>query len=147
MNLFSPTFFFRPTATTPPIFEAAFHVPTNAPVFPLFDAEADTGKFVKGILLHREEVLGKRILGTSGWWSLDRIVREFKEVKPISGNGARAIEVSPETFKETLKAAHMPESTHDDMVQNLQWMNEFGYFNGGDETLSRAVIFSLPLFL
>jgi hypothetical protein len=129
MNLFTQGFFFRPSTEPPRTFTAAFPVSSSAPIFPLFDAEADTGKYVKGILLHRDELLGKRIHNASGWWSLDEIMKKFEEMKPIAGKGAKAIEVPAEAFKDTLRAAHMPEMALHDMVQNLECMTEFGYFN------------------
>lgn len=147
MSLFTPGFFFRRTASLPPRLVAAFPVPTHLPIFPLFSASTDTGKYVKGILLHPSKALGQRIFGSAGWWSLDQILAEFKETLPIVGEGAEAQQVSIPHFKEVLRSVGMPEPVWEDMTQNLLWMEEFGYFNGASEDLSREVSFALYFVL
>lgn len=140
MSLFRPGFFFRRTASLPPRLVAAFPVPTHRPIFPLFSASTDTGKYVKGILLHPSQTLGQRIFGCSGWWSLEQILAEFKEALPLVGNGAEVKQVSISQFKEVLGSIGMPEAVWEDMTQNLLWMEEFGYFNGASEDLSREIL-------
>lgn len=143
MSLFRPDLLFRRTASSPPRLVAAFPVPTHLPIFPLFSASTDTGKYVKGILLHPSKTLGQSIFGSSGWWSSDQILAEFKGTLPLVGEGAEAKQVSIPQFKEVLGSAGMPESVWEDMTQNLLWMEEFGYFNGASEDLSREVSFAL----
>jgi uncharacterized protein YbjT (DUF2867 family) len=45
----------------------ALPIATDSPI-PLFDTARDTGKFIKGILLHRGQTLGKRIYGATDYY-------------------------------------------------------------------------------
>jgi hypothetical protein len=66
---------------------------------PLIDTETDTGKFVKGILLNREKVLGKQILGATDYYTPTQIIETFKAAKPTDSKDAVAIEIPGEVFK------------------------------------------------
>ncbi|RAL61768.1 hypothetical protein DID88_002832 [Monilinia fructigena] len=68
------------------------NIPASAPV-PLLATVEDTGKFVKGILLNREKVLGKRIYGATKYYTLTEILNEFKEQFPVAGEGAENVEL------------------------------------------------------
>ena len=100
-------------------------IPDHTPI-PLFDAADDTGKFVKAILTHREETLGKRVLAATDYYTCAEIVRTFQEVKPETGKGARFLQVSKEDFKAGL--GQMPEKGKEEMYENMAFMTDFGYF-------------------
>lgn len=109
----------------------ALPIPTTSQI-PLLDTAADTGKFVKGILLNREKVLGKRIPGATDYYTVQQIVDEFKELFPEAGRGAIASYV-PETvwIGERVNRGVAPESA-EELSQNMRLMGEFGYYGGMD---------------
>jgi len=119
----------------------ALPIPTTSLV-PLFDTASDTGKFVKGILLNRDKVLGKRIPGATDYYTVEQIVDEFREVFPEAGKGAIASHI-PETvwIGDHVKAGMSPEMA-DEMSQNMRLMGEFGYFGGMDLKEGHSVSFA-----
>ena len=123
-------------STKPKEFTMAMPVPSSTP-FPLFDAGDDTGKFVKAILLKRDQTLGKRIYAATDYYTGDQIVQQVKEVKP--GVEANYIQISPEDFMKGLAYAGFSEKGQIEMLQNLQFMPEFGYFGKADLAESLAV--------
>jgi uncharacterized protein YbjT (DUF2867 family) len=117
----------------------AFPVPTTSPV-PLLDAIDDTGKFVKAILLNREKTLEKRILGATDYYTLDEMVKEFKDVFPEAGKDAKAVELPHQVFKDNLGIAGFPEEAREDLLQNMRLLNEFGYYGGADLKESHEIL-------
>ena len=113
-------------------------VPTSAPV-PLLATVEDTGKFVKGILLNREKVLGKRIYGATAYYSVAEIAKEFQEVFPQAGKTAKAVELPNEVFKSGLGKSGMPEEGQEELLQNMRLMHEFGYYGGAKLDESHSV--------
>ncbi|MCJ1357649.1 MAG: hypothetical protein MMC33_007645 [Icmadophila ericetorum] len=128
----------RPDPTTG-AWTFALPIPTNKPSFPLIDTKADTGKFVKGILLNREKVLGKEVYAGVDYYSMDEIVATFKEVYPEAGKNATAKQISHEEYKTVLGYAGMPVSVHEEMLQNLRLMDEYGYWGGADLKWSQEI--------
>jgi len=114
-------------------------IPTSAPV-PLLDTEKDTGTFVKGILLNREKALGKRIYGATNYYTVEEIVKEFKEQYPEAGKTAKAVELPHDVFKGILAKAGTPEESAEELLQNIRLMNEFGYYGGADLKESHSVL-------
>lgn len=114
-------------------------IPTTAPI-PLIDTKSDTGKFVKGILLHREKVLGKEIYAAVDYYSMDRMIAEFKEVYPEAGKSAVAKQNSHEEFKTSLGYAGLPEKVHEEYLQNMRLMDEYGYYGGKDLKESQSIL-------
>jgi hypothetical protein len=117
-------------------------IPTSSPV-PLLDTADDTGKFVKGMLLNREKVLGKRIYGATDYYTLDEIVKEFRELYPEAGKNAKAVQLPHEVFKGALAQSGMPEENQEELLQNMRLMNEFGYYGGAKLNESHSVGFPL----
>lgn len=122
----------HPSPDSPNEYILAFPIPPHTPI-PLFDAEADTGKFIKGILLHREELLGKRVLAATNYYTLDEIVREFNDVTK-EGVTAQTVNVSEAEFKDAL--GHMPEKGKVEMYENMAFMTDYGYY--GKEPLEES---------
>ncbi|KIW74256.1 hypothetical protein Z517_12196 [Fonsecaea pedrosoi CBS 271.37] len=118
----------------------ALPIPTDSPI-PLFDAEHDTGKFVKAILVHRDDgVLGRRIYGATAYYTPEQILAEFQAVKTRDGQGGAARHVPEEAFKKVLAAKGMPEPIQDEMLQNMLLMPQFGYYGGADLAKSHAIL-------
>lgn len=116
----------------------ALPIPTNSPI-PLFAPQSDTGKFVKGILLNREKTLGKQVYAATAYYTCDEIVNEFKEVYPEAGKGAKAVEISHDTFKKGMAQTGAPEFVQEEMLQNMRLMAEYGYYGGAKLDESHSV--------
>jgi hypothetical protein len=114
-------------------------IPASTPV-PLLDTADDTGKFVKGILLHRERTLGKRIYGATDYYTITQIVDQFKELYPEAGKTAKSVELPHEVFKGILKGAGNPDESAEELLQNMRLMNEFGYYGGADLKESHEIL-------
>ncbi|KAF6820693.1 hscarg protein [Colletotrichum sojae] len=112
-------------------------IPASSPV-PLFDAGADTGKFVKGIVLNRDKVLGKRVLGATEYLTTGEAVETFKKVYPEAGRTARFNQLSHDQFRAALTGQGMPSFVAEEMLQNMRLLDEFGYYGGEklDESLA-----------
>ena len=105
----------------------ALPMPPDTPL-PLFDAADDTGKFVKAILLHGKEVLGKRVYAATAYYTPEEIAQEFAAVKPVAGKGAHFVQIPPDMFKGFLAQAGLPEAAQEEMLQNMQFMHDYGYY-------------------
>ncbi|CAD6442183.1 3f8367d9-64e3-4ab1-ae21-f3ffc836c92d [Sclerotinia trifoliorum] len=108
---------------------------------PLVATAEDTGKFVKGILLNREKVLGKQILGATNYATFSEILNEFKEQYPIAGEGAEFVQISYEAYRDNLASEGRSAFIQDDLVDNMMWISESGYYGGAtlDESHSLLV--------
>lgn len=122
----------HPSPTSPNEYILALPIPPHTPI-PLFDAEADTGKFIKGILLHRQELLGKRVLAATDYYTLNEIVREFNDVTK-EGVTAKTVTVSEAEFKDAM--GQMPEKGKVEMYENMVFMTDYGYY--GKEPLEES---------
>jgi len=107
----------------------ALPIPGTTPV-PLLNTAGDTGKFVKAILLNREKTLGKRIYGATNYYTLDEMVKQFKEQYPEAGKTAKVVELPHEVFKGILQKTGMPAEGAEELLQNMILMNEYGYYGG-----------------
>lgn len=116
----------------------ALPIPSNSPI-PLLDTEADTGKFVKGILMHRDQVLGARIYGATDYYTPEQIIADFQAVKPEDGKGGGARQIPEELFKKILGGKGMPEPIQQEMLENMLLMPQFGYFGGASLDDSHSV--------
>lgn len=121
-----------PSPNSPNEYILAFPIPPHTPI-PLFYAEADTGKFIKGILLHREELLGKRVLAAADYYTLHEIVRDFNDVTKQEVT-AKVVTVSETEFKAAL--GNMPEKGKVEMYENMVFMTDYGYY--GKEPLEES---------
>jgi len=117
----------------------ALPIPGSTPV-PLLNTAVDTGKFVKGILLNREKTLGKRIYGATDYYTLDQMVKEFKELYPEAGKTAKYAELSHQAFKDNLGKAGQSAEAGEELLQNMRLMNEFGYYGGASLDESHSIL-------
>lgn len=112
--------------------------PADAPI-PLFDAEADTGKFVKAMFLQHEKVLGKRIYGATAYYTPTEIIDQFKERFPNTGKKATFSRLPNDVFKSIMGSMGMPEPIQEMILQNMRLLSEFGYY-GGDKLESSLAV-------
>lgn len=108
----------------------------------LIDIARDTGKFVKGILLRRDELLGKRIYGATEYLTVEEIVKTFEEVKPVDGKGAKAVQIPGEAYKNILASKGMPPFIQEELLENWTLNDVVGYYGGA--TLEESQSVSLP---
>ena len=115
----------------------ALPIPPDTPI-PLFDAKDDTGKFVKKVLQNREKLLGKHVLEATAYYTPKQIVEEFSAVKPEAGKGAKFVQVPSVTWTGSLEKAGLPKVAAQEMLQNMLFMPDFGYYGKAslDESLS-----------
>jgi hypothetical protein len=133
MSNFTPQKSFRPSPQPPHAFTLALPgVPKDKKVIPLLWAEEDTGKFVKGILKNRESLLGKRVLAADRYYSTEEMVQIFSDVKPKAGNGAQAITLPPEVYRDVLMKTGMPEFAAVELSENFEMCAQCGYYGGAD---------------
>ena len=111
----------------------------DAPI-PLFDAEDDTGKFVKGIFENREKLLGKRVLGATAYYTPTQIIEELKEVYPKTSASAAYNQLPGDTYKGILGGFGLPESFQQEMLENHQLFDVAGYFGGEKLDESLAIV-------
>lgn len=116
----------------------ALPIPDDSPV-PLFDAENDTGKFVKAMFLNEQKVLGKRVYGATAYYTPAQIVQEFKELFPSVGKDAGYSVLPGDVFKGIMASTGAPEVIQEEMLQNLRLMPEFGYYGGDSLDFSLGV--------
>ncbi|KAF2132455.1 NmrA-domain-containing protein [Dothidotthia symphoricarpi CBS 119687] len=113
--------------------------PANAPM-PLFAAELDTGKFVKGIFLNKDKVLGERIYGATAYYTPTQIIEEFKESYPKVAATTSYNELPAEVYKSILGSIGLPPSFQEEMSENHQLFSVAGYFGGANLDASHAIV-------
>ncbi|KAJ5414699.1 NmrA-domain-containing protein [Penicillium cosmopolitanum] len=125
------------------IWKLALPIPGDSPI-PLFASEYDTGKFVKSILLKRDETLGKRIYAATKYYTPLEILATFKNEYPNAGKDAAFAELPHAVFKSILAGAGMPAIAQEELLENMRLMPEFGYY-GGEALDSSVEIVDEPL--
>ncbi|KAK0671279.1 NmrA-like family-domain-containing protein [Cercophora samala] len=106
-------------------------------VQPVFDAAADTGKFIKAAVLNRDKVLGKRLLGATDYLTHAQIVEGFKRVFPEAGKTAIYKQLPDKTFLEFwTKDQGVPDYVAQEVLENMYLFEQLGYYGGEslDET-------------
>jgi len=116
----------------------ALPMPPDTPI-PCFDAAGDTGVFVKAILTHREETLGKKVLGATDYYTPQQIMATFQELYPEAGKSAKFIEIDKDAYKGALADAGMPEKAQLILYENMAFMHDYGYFGKASLAESHAV--------
>lgn len=106
---------------------------------PCIDIASDTGNFVKGILTHRDSMLGKRVLASVAYYTPTEIVATFAELYPEAGKKAKFAQLPKDVYKDALAQAGMPEKAQDELYQNMAFMYEFGYYGKAGLDESHAV--------
>jgi uncharacterized protein YbjT (DUF2867 family) len=121
---------------SPPNNAFTFSLPVaSSAVIPMFDV-ADTGKYIKAAVLHRDELLGKRLLSATEYLTAAQVVEAFKKAFPDAGKDASFYSVPPAQFKQVFMDQGMPDYAAQEFLENMLLLEQFGYFGGAslDET-------------
>ncbi|KAH8152588.1 uncharacterized protein LAJ45_03429 [Morchella importuna] len=98
----------------------AFTFPGDTEV-PLFEASADTGKFIAAILSSDyAKPRGKQVLGASGWFTPNEIITTFEEV---TGQPAKYVQLPEEVFR-----GFLPEAFATEMLENFALIRDYQYY-------------------
>lgn len=116
----------------------ALPIPDNAPI-PLFDPK-DTGKWIKAIVLHRDQLLGKRVLAATSYATPAEILADFKAVYPEAGKTAGFFSTPHDMFLDTMKGMGLPDFAALEMLENMRLLNEGGYYGGEKLDESHAIL-------
>lgn len=103
---------------------------------PMFHV-GDTGKFIKAIVLHREELLGARVLGATAYMTAQEVLDAFIRLFLEAGKTARYFEIPEDLFREIMKGQGTPDHVITELYENGRLLEEFGYFGG--EPLDRSL--------
>ncbi|KAL9009115.1 MAG: hypothetical protein Q9173_005827 [Seirophora scorigena] len=122
----------NPFPQAPHAYTFAMPMPPTTPI-PFFDAAGDTGKFVKAMLMKRDQVLGKDVLAATDYYAAADAPKIFEQVKKEAGKGAQFVTIDKDTYKGFLTGAGMPDFAAQELYENMAFMDEFGYF--GKESL------------
>lgn len=106
---------------------------------PCIDIATDTGKFVKGILTHRDKLLGKQVYASVAYYTPNEIVATFAELYPESGKKAKFVQLSKEDYIGDLASTGMPQKGAEELYENMVFMYEFGYYGKANLDESLAV--------
>lgn len=102
-------------------------MPETAPI-PVFDVR-NTGIWIKAIVLKKDELLGKRILGSTRYTTPLEIIEGFKEAFPKAGKTANFFSLPHELFLQgTKEATGLPEWAVEEILENMRLVAEGGYF-------------------
>ncbi|EGY17070.1 hypothetical protein VD0004_g879 [Verticillium dahliae] len=112
--------------------------PSTAEI-PFFDVN-DTGKFVKGIVLNREQVLGKQILGASNYMTPAEAIETFKSLFPKAGKNIAFFEMTHDAYRGVLTSQGLPAFAAEELLQNLRLLAEFGYYGRASLDESHAIL-------
>ena len=98
--------------------------PADSPI-PLFDAEGDTGKFVKAMFLNKDKVLGQRVYGATAYYTPVQILDEFKELFPKTGKETAYWPLPAGEFKGLMVNTGTSEALQEQM---LKYISKLGYY-------------------
>lgn len=126
----------------------ALPMPATAPI-PLFDP-ADTGKWVKAIVVRSEEgdednnvgdLLNRRVYAATAYATPQDIVAAFRQAYPAAGRGARFVSVAHGPYLETLRQdVGLPGYAAEELLENMRLMDEGGYFGDAGLEESHALL-------
>ncbi len=113
----------------------------EASLVPIFDV-TDTGKFIKGIVLHRRRLLGHRIPCATAYASPRQLLDEFRSAYPKAGRGAELVRVPDDAYLAALKGHGMPEFAAEELLQNMQLLGAEpgGYYGGTDLAEAHSIL-------
>ncbi|CAJ2500339.1 Uu.00g031920.m01.CDS01 [Anthostomella pinea] len=115
---------------SPPDNAWTFSLPiaASSPI-PMYDT-ADTGKYVKAMVLNKDALLGKRFIGTTAYMTAQEVVDGFKKAFPETGKTARFYQLPEDTFRGYMSGTGAPDFVVDEMYENMVLMQDFGYYGG-----------------
>lgn len=112
--------------------------PDDSPI-PLFDAEGDTGKFVKAMFHNKDKVLGQRVYGATACYTPVQILDEFKELFPNTGKETAYWQLSAGEFKGLMASPGTSEMLQEQVLQNMRLIPELRYYYHENVELSLGV--------
>ncbi|KAI0015229.1 NMRAL1 protein [Xylariomycetidae sp. FL0641] len=98
-------------------------------IIPMYDP-ADTGKYIKAIVLNKDKLLGKKLLGATKYQTGQELVDEFKQTFPEAGKTARYFPLTEDMFRGYMKSTGAPDFVADEMYENMLLLQDFGYYGG-----------------
>lgn len=113
-------------------------MPSTAPI-PMY-ATADTGKYVKAMVLHREQILGQRFLAATAYMTGAEIVAGFQKVFPAAGATAKHFDVPKDAFFAGMKSQGSPDFVVEELWENMRLMPDFGYYGGDSLDWTHSLI-------
>lgn len=113
-------------------------MPSTAPI-PMY-ATADTGKYIKAMVCHREEVLGRRILAATAYMTGDEIIAGFRKAFPTAGATAKHFDMPKDVFFAGMKSRGSPDFVAEELWENMRLMPDFGYFGGDSLDWTHSLI-------
>ncbi|EXK26196.1 hypothetical protein FOMG_17238 [Fusarium oxysporum f. sp. melonis 26406] len=105
----------------------AVPMPESAPI-PIFDVR-DTGIWVKAIVLKKDQLLGKRVLGSTRYTTPLEVVDAFKTAFPEAGENAGFYSLPHDAFLQGVKESMgAPDWVAEEVLENMRLVAEGGYF-------------------
>ncbi|RYC81533.1 hypothetical protein BFJ63_vAg15580 [Fusarium oxysporum f. sp. narcissi] len=105
----------------------AVPMPESAPI-PIFDVR-DTGIWVKTIVLKKDQLLGKRVLGSTRYTTPLEVVDAFKTAFPEAGENAGFYSLPHDAFLRGVKESMgAPDWVAEEVLENMRLVAEGGYF-------------------
>lgn len=105
----------------------ALPMPADAAKIPMYDP-ADTGKYVKAIVLNRDKLLGKQFYGATAYMTPNDVVAVFKKTFPVAGKTASFYSVPHDQYVSILTGMHLPLFAAEELLENMRLMSEGGYY-------------------
>lgn len=121
-------FLYNPEAKS---YKVNLPIPVDVAGIPIFDADADTGKFVKAILVKRDQTLGKQVLGAAKYVSTKELAEVFEKTRGIK---TEAVHVPTEEWKKNVF-----EAAREELAENMEMMGTTGYYGGASLDWSLSV--------
>lgn len=90
------------------------------------------GKFIKGILKNRDATLNKHILGAENYYTPEQI---RSGLKAATGKKTHFAQITAEQYK-----SFLPDLIAEEMLENHQFIDEPGYYNGADLKESHDIV-------
>ncbi|TVY41185.1 NmrA-like family domain-containing protein [Lachnellula subtilissima] len=116
-----------PTSEGAKSYNLAFPFPPDTKI-PLISVNKDTGAYVKHILLNRETFLGRQVSACENEYTPTEIVSILKKVGGV--DISLPADYTEDNFKKRLTAHGVPEFFQEDLVENMKFIHEFGFFGG-----------------
>ncbi len=133
-----------PISKSPPAYSLVFPEPINSNTkLPLIDASADVGKFVKGILLNPEKSLNRQFNLATKYYTFEEIVNALK------GAGLRVTLqiLDKAAYKAGLASQGIPEFFQEDLLQVMQFAEEYGIYGAEDGIEEAQKVYPRSLLL
>ena len=86
-------------------------------------------------------MVGKRILGTSGYRAVEDALTVFQKTYPQAAEGSSYSQLPADVYQGILQGpAQMPEFIAKEMTEMMQFIGEFGYYGGAPLEESLALV-------